>query len=86
MIAGESNPFPCLILYTAYCSRITGLLLTANCSRISGLFLTAICSRISGLLLTANCSRISILLLLLELTVFNLFHSCAFSSECPTLR
>ena len=66
MIAGESNPFLCLILYTAYCSRISGLLLTANCSRIS------------GLLLTANSSRISVLLLSLKLTVLDLFHSCAF--------
>ena len=86
MIAGESNPFLCLILYTAYCSRIYGLLLTANCSRISGLLSTANYSRISGLLSAAYCSRISGLFLSLKLTVLNLFHSCAFSYECPTLR
>ena len=63
-----------LILYTAYCSRISGSLSTTNCSRISGLLSAAYCSRISGLLLS------------LKLTVFNLFHSCVFSSECPTLR
>jgi hypothetical protein len=86
MIAGESNSFLCLFLYTAYCSRTYGLLLTANCSRIYGLLSTANYSRIYGLLLTAYCSRISGLLLSLKLTVLNLFHSCAFSSECPTLR
>ena len=59
----KQSLFLYLILYTAYCSRISGSLSTTNCSRISGLLSIAYCSKISGLISAAYCSRISGLLL-----------------------
>jgi hypothetical protein len=48
-IAWESNPFLCLILYTAYCSRISGLLSTAYCSRIFDYFVHCFITAVESL-------------------------------------